>query len=85
MTHGDVYRLLELHGPQNIAFNTVNGTHVCVRASRLIRGPYKGLRVIRVEWAESASTLTSSDWERPEAVVIRHLVNAIKQHLSEID
>lgn len=84
MTYDEAYAMLELQGEQSIPFLTAGGTHVTVRASKLTRGRFKSLRVIRVEWAESTSTLSSGDWDQSDIPVVRQLLKAVKSHLSNL-
>jgi len=84
VTYDEAYAALEVQGEQNVPFLTAGGTHVVVRASKLTRGRFKDVRVIRVEWANSKSTLHSGNWEQSDIPVVRQLVKALKSHLASL-
>ena len=62
MKFSDAYKkLLEL-GMVTLAFKTGGGDYVDVWPSELKSGARKGERVIRIQWANSTSTLDEWEW-----------------------
>lgn len=77
MTFDEAYQGLKVKGATAIPFKTNRAAVVDVWASELVSGPRRGQRVIRIQWANSSSTVNESQWLEPNTPLLRHLKLAI--------
>lgn len=78
----EAYQSLKDFGAKTIPFQTSGAKFVDVWASELISGPRKGESIIRIQWANSSSTIDEADWDQPKSSLMKHLRYAIVEAIS---
>jgi hypothetical protein len=80
----DAYRAIEELGSITIPFKTSFSSVVEVWASELTKGPRKGEKVLRVQWAHSTSTIDGNEWFESKPALVRHVRLSLESNLKEM-